>query len=37
MHDKNIMHENDVVAPLKSPEVLKDIIIMSPNANDSYT
>lgn len=23
MHDKNIEHENDVVAPLKTPETVK--------------
>jgi len=23
MHDKNIAHENDVVAPLRSPEALR--------------
>lgn len=36
MHDKNITHENDVVAPLRLPEVVK--VTNSPSkANDSDT
>jgi hypothetical protein len=36
MHDKNITHENDVVAPLRLPEVLK-ATNSSSKANDSDT
>lgn len=36
MHDKNNTHENDVVAPLRSPEMLK-AKNSSPKDDDSDT